>query len=103
MKWAEWFLAANAEDRALGEFANKRASALDRSCATGPSASPTSINFVCGLNRSQKCRKGIATRTSVHSRSAATVRTPRRSCFEARLLRAKPFDTKPFDSPLTAL
>ncbi len=48
--------------------------------------------LVSGLNRSRKCRKVTGTKTSAHSRSVATVRTPRRSCSVARRPKASYFE-----------
>src|SRR6267143_5835505 len=44
------------------------------------------------IDRSRKCRKVTGTRTSVHSRSVATVRTPRHFCSVARQPKASYFE-----------
>ena len=51
-----------------------------------------SVGDLNQLRQSRKCQKVPGTRTSVHSRSAATVRTPRLSCFVAKLPKVSLFE-----------
>jgi hypothetical protein len=44
------------------------------------------------ITRNRKCRTAIGTKTSVHLKSAAAARTPRRFCCTARPQKAKPCD-----------
>jgi hypothetical protein len=93
MNWAEWFLATDAQDRVLGQSAGGRPPAPHRPDARPGNQyrRPESTSPVDRIEAGG-AGKVTGTRSSVHSRFAATARTPRRSCFAAKLLGASPFD-----------